>query len=43
MGMEGNIRKIDRHKKKDWIEVGMFGRKMEMQVGCEIMKKWNRE
>ena len=38
-GMEGNIRKIDRHKRKAWIEVEMFGRVMEMQVGCEIVGK----
>lgn len=38
-GMEGNIRKIDRHKRKAWIEVEMFGRVMEMQVGCEIVEK----
>ena len=34
MGMEGCIRKIDRHKRKAWIEVEMFGRSMEMQIGC---------
>ena len=38
-GMEGNIRKIDRHKRKAWIEVEMFGRVMEMEVGCEIVGK----
>ena len=38
-GMEGCIRKIDRHKRKAWIEVEMFGRSMEMQVGCEIVEK----
>lgn len=38
-GMEGNIKKIDRHKRKAWIEVEMFGRVMEMQVGCEILEK----
>ena len=38
-GMEGFIRKIDRHKRKAWIEVEMFGRSMEMQVGCEIVER----
>ncbi len=38
-GMEGNITKIDRHKRKAWIEVEMFGRIVEMQVGCEIVGK----
>lgn len=37
--MEGTIKKIDRHKRKAWIEVEMFGRVMEMQVGCEIVGK----
>ena len=39
MGMEGQIRKIDRHKRKAWIEVPMFGRMVETQVGLEIVRK----
>lgn len=39
MGMEGDITKIDRHKRKAWIEVEMFGRIMEMQIGCEIIDR----
>lgn len=38
-GMEATIRRIDRHKRKAWIEVEMFGRVMEMLVGCEIVEK----
>lgn len=38
-GMEGCIRKIDRHKRKAWLEIEMFGRTMEMQVGLEIVAK----
>ena len=38
-GMEGYIRKIDRHKRKAWLEVVMFGRTVEMQVGVEIVEK----
>ncbi|MCC8098207.1 MAG: hypothetical protein LIO44_06625 [Eubacterium sp.] len=39
MGMEGSIRKIDRHKRTARIEVNMFGRTMEVTVGLEIVKK----
>lgn len=38
-GKEGLIRKIDRHKRKAWLEVEMFGRKQEIQVGLEIVAK----
>lgn len=38
-GMEGCIRKIDRHKRKAWLEIGMFGRVMELEVGLEIVIK----
>ncbi len=37
--MEGYIRKIDRHKRKAWIEVEMFGRKQLVQMGLEIVSK----
>lgn len=39
MGMEGTIRKIDRHKRKAWLEIEMFGRMVEMQVGLEVIAK----
>lgn len=39
MGMEGCIRKIDRHKRTARIEVEMFGRTMEATIGVEIIKK----
>ncbi len=42
MGMEGSIRKIDRHKRKAWVEVQMFGRKQVVQVGVEIVRKTER-
>lgn len=38
-GKEGYIRKIDRHKRKAWLEVEMFGRRQEIQVGLEIIAK----
>lgn len=38
-GMEGCIRKIDRHKRKAWVEVEMFGGMRLMEVGCEIVGK----
>lgn len=39
MGLEGTIRKIDRHKRKAWLEIEMFGRTVEMQVGLEVIAK----
>ena len=39
VGMEGMIRKIDRHKRKAWLEIEMFGRTVEMQVGLEVIAK----
>ena len=38
-GKEGLIRKIDRHKRKAWLEVEMFWRKQEIEVGLEIVAK----
>lgn len=38
-GMEGYIRKIDRHKRKAWLEVNMFGRTMKLEAGLEIIEK----
>ena len=38
-GNEGLIKKINRHKRKAWLEIQMFGRTMEMQVGVEIVRK----
>lgn len=38
-GMEGYVRKVDRHKRKAWMEMDMFGRTMEMEVGLEIIEK----
>lgn len=38
-GMESYIRKIDRHRRKAWLEIEMFGRIMEMEAGLEIISK----
>lgn len=38
-GMEGYVKKIDRHKRKAWLEIEMFGRIQLVQVGLEIVKK----
>lgn len=38
-GKEGYIRKIDRHKRKAWLEIEMFGRIQNIQVGLEIVAK----
>ena len=37
--MEGYIRKINRHKRKAWVSIEMFGRSVDMEVGLEIIKK----
>lgn len=42
-GNEGLIKKIDRHKRKAWLEIEMFGRTIEMQVGLEVVeKRWKK-
>ena len=38
-GLEGLIRKIDRHKRTATIEVEMFMRRMEVSIGLEIVEK----
>ena len=41
MGMEGYIRKIDRHKRKAWVELEMFGRIQRVEIGLEIVEVRN--
>lgn len=43
VGMEGFIKKIDRHKRQAVMEIEMFGRVVEMKVGVEIVEKVNTE
>ena len=38
-GKEGLIQKIDRHKRKAWLEMKMFGREQRVEVGLEIVEK----
>lgn len=38
-GQEGYIRKINRHKRKAYLEVEMFGRKVRTEVGLEIVAR----
>lgn len=38
-GKEGYIRKIDRHKRKAWLEIPFFGAMQTVQVGLEIVEK----
>ena len=38
-GLEGEIRKIDRHKRSCIVEIDMFGQKTRMTVGLEIVEK----
>ena len=39
-GMEGTIRRIDRHKRRAYLEIPMFGRVLNAQVGLEIVGKY---
>lgn len=39
VGMEGKIKKIDRHKRMAILEVELFNRVSEMKVGLEIVEK----
>lgn len=39
IGKEGYIKKIDRHKRKAWLEMKMFGREQTVEVGLEIVEK----
>ncbi|WP_448782252.1 antiterminator LoaP [Blautia sp.] len=41
-GLEGAIRKIDRHKRIAYLSVDMFNRTVDMKVGLEIVAK-NKE
>ena len=38
-GREGVICKIDRHKRKAWLELLLFGRKQRVELGLEILGK----
>lgn len=42
-GMESTIQKIDRHKRKAWLNLEMFGRMQLVEVGVEIVKKVSEE
>lgn len=37
--MEGFIRRIDRHKRKAWLDIDMLGRTMRIEAGLEIIEK----
>ena len=39
IGQEGNIRKIDRHKRIAYVDVSLFGQVTTVQVGLEIISK----
>ena len=43
MGLEGDIRKIDRHKRRAYIDVSLFGRTVPASVGLEIVRKTERD
>jgi len=37
VGMQGAIKKIDRHHRTAWLQVEMFGRVTEIQIGLELV------
>ena len=39
VGMEGSIKRIDRHKRLALVEMDMFDRVTEVKVGLEIIEK----
>lgn len=39
VGKEGFIKRIDRHKRKAFLEMEMFGRVQKVEVGLEIVEK----
>jgi len=38
-GMEGCIRRVDRHKRKAWLRTRMFGRIIDVCVGLEVTER----
>lgn len=38
-GKEAYICKIDRHKRKAWLEVELFGRRQRVEAGLEVVEK----
>ena len=39
MGLEGYIKKIDRHKRIAYVDINLLGKVSTVQVGLEIIKK----
>lgn len=39
MGLEGLVKRIDRHKRMAVLEVEMFGRRVEVRLGVEVVGK----
>lgn len=39
MGFEADIRKIDRHKRRAYLDVTLFGRTIPASVGLEVVRK----
>lgn len=39
MGKESTIKKIDRHKRKAWVSVNLFGKERLIVVGLEVFQK----
>lgn len=43
MGLEGYIRKIDRHKRMAWLELEMFGQLQHLKLGLEVVEVRKQE
>lgn len=39
MGQEALITRIDRHKRLAWVEIGILGRRKQVRLGLEIVRK----
>lgn len=39
MNMSGLVKKVDRHKRLAYLEVPMFGRRLQIKAGLEIVRK----
>lgn len=39
LGLEGDIRRIDRHKRRAYLDATMFGRTLPISVGLEVVRK----
>ena len=43
VGEESRIRKVDRHKRRAWLQIKLFGKPYTVVVGLEISQKTAQE